>query len=184
MPRFRNFIAVASLSAALAIGATNVNHITPVAAAAHSIAAPIPVADLIPCELICLDDPSYCEAGEHDAFFYEGFEHLYDSLIQGGSHNGQMCWSGDCVTKHSQGMCDPVETNEAPLSVANLESLRLAIAGDDGPALRVLVTSFPSQIRPNVEREAVQVVTCAGVVAHLPAPAALMAEFVELVHSF
>lgn len=184
MSRFRNFSAVAGLALAIAIGVLHVNKITPVEAAALSVVAPIPVADVLPCELICLDGPSYCESEQHDAFLMEGLEELYDSLIQGGSHNGQMCWSGDCVTMHSKGECEPIVTNEEPLSVADLESLRQAIADGDRRALRALVTSFPSQLKHNVGRNAIQVVTCGGVVAHLPVPAALMADHSALGDSF
>lgn len=59
MSRFRNFSAVAGLSLAIAIGVLHVNQMTTVAAAALSVVTPIPVADVLPCELICLDGPSF-----------------------------------------------------------------------------------------------------------------------------
>jgi hypothetical protein len=80
-------------------------------------------------------------------------------------------------------MCEPVG-HEAPLAVGDLEGLRLAIANRDAVALRRFVTSFPTQITVNVDRAAVQVVTCAGVVAHLPAPSALVGELATFVDSF
>jgi hypothetical protein len=114
------------------------------------------------CILRCWDEPSYCEEGEHDAWWVQNGQNEY-----GGGYHSQSnpCWEGDCTTHHPA--CGGGALTSLP---ADLEDLQRGILEVN---VELVVESMramgPRWVEFVPERSALQVFGCdATVVAHLP----------------
>lgn len=143
-----------------------------VMAAPAVLATPVSVAAFDDC-VICWDG---CEAGYHYAFDDETGLFPEEWYRNGGAHIGEpYCRTGGCDTKHGpQFQCD--DEYLPLLTDSDIEGLRSAILAQDLRAVARYVATFPKRILVNVEREAIQVASCAGaVVMHLPVPRTMVA---------
>jgi hypothetical protein len=93
----------------------------------------------------------------------------------GGPHNDYQCRSGTCATKHGPA-CEG-----GTLALADLRSLRAAVATNDVQRIIDMLSAHPSQVTVNHHRSAVQVADCTGdVVAHLPLEASVLKRLAHL----
>ena len=151
-------------SAGLAINSGS----SPVSAAPDVLIAPGSTDGRVTCELQCNDG---CLIGEHDAL--DVGESGRNAMRNGGAHPEppDNCFSGSCDTKHGPVWpeCDVPVSPETLTQPELIESVRPAVLAQDAGRLGTLAAKYPSWVRLNRERAAIQVANCKGrVVAHLP----------------
>lgn len=115
----------------------------------------------------CVDSPSYCAEGLHDAW-----DATWDSFTRnGGAHQLLDCRTGTCWTMHGP-ECDPWV---GVPSTDEIEALRLALLNNDAATVARIADARPTTVSLNIERSAVQFTNCTGsVYLHLPASTSLL----------
>jgi hypothetical protein len=136
----------------------------PQSVGAAVIGTSLGVSALGECDVRC-SHPGDCPSDWHDAWDDED----PNAMRNGGAHIDYQCRSGTCDVKHGP-LCGGDH-----FAATDLELLRGALAVNNvGRATSVLRT-HGTQTLVNVERLAVQVVDCNGVVvAHLPVPVSMV----------
>jgi len=151
-------------SAGLAINSES----NPLSAAPEVLIVPGSTDGRVECELQCNNG---CFTGQHDAI--DVGESGRNAMRNGGAHPEppDNCFSGSCDTKHGPVWpeCDVPVSPETLTQPELIESVRLAVLAKDAARLGTLTAKYPSWIKLNQERAAIQVANCKGrVVAHLP----------------
>ena len=135
------------------------------ALASASVATPVTASVLDDC-VVCFE--WYCDSDWHDAFDWEEYGEEWQR--NGGAHNSGPCWEGTCDTRHGPYGCTAKEST--PLTDGDIEKLRAAVVASDTRQVSAILSAHPQRLALNVERSAVQLVSCDGSVGmHLPMPA-------------
>lgn len=136
---------------------------------AASITTPIVVAQLPDC-LDCGED--MCESGWHDAWdTTPAFQRWHRN---GGAHLDDACREYTCDVRHGPA-CEPLPDGLVALTTADIETLRATVVAGDAQLIAVLVKAHPKEFTVNVERSAIQLLGCTGMVTmHMPIPAEML----------